>query len=786
MANCQEYKGFYNKNNQNDNINYYEFGAHFSYHQLYKKLEELHKIQSNKLKSQKNIILVLNEHSYRNKSQEYKRRDFQVKKTNSKNISKISNSNICDKHIISRNLKISSTDILIKNTKNIILNYNYHFSKSFNDHLYKSLTLATNLNNTKNKINSKNYENFPNFDGKFHKKNLMKNNRTALKYIILSKKNKTNLSKHKMNSINSLMDINICNNNKYNNISNNSSQFKNKKNIKISSIISKKILNKFMLMNNSHINSASKNISQNSSFQNLNKYSKIKKTECEINNSNINNHNLSKNNYYKEEIISKKNNNTFNVKKKIHKVISTSKFNNNERGKAMNNNNIKLSTNLYKDGNDLNNIKKDNNFYFIDTPKSNNYYDINKLKNNGANSNYFYEDNLPSILNSNDMENQYKKSSVYNLLDDITRKKNQKIRQDSEKMKKIIFNDRRNCHSYKNSIFKHKQIVKRLSNQNNNFSKIENNQEKKNININYINLNKHYSHSNILDNMKNNNVNNKMGDTSSCDINISGIIYLKQSNNGNKNDNTRKSRNHNSKNIRDLQCYYLSYNSNSPNIHSKNIQKYLYNNIQNNNNQEKKSDSPIFNSTSHKVNHRSNSNPKKNIHNLKKFNTKSKSIEKNKKSNEIRNKTNKIPINNKNNDKTKANKIIKIFNGEIKKLAGTRKLTKNNSFHKNPNNKNKDKINENKLDTKLNNLSYKRIISYKATNGSSNISKFKNISINNKKNNKHNTGSTTINSNISSIKNSNMNSYGNLIIKVPSISKRSGRSISSINNNKKI
>ena len=198
MKNEREYRGIYIQDN-NESINYYEHGAHFSYKALYKRLEQIIKNNMNDKNKTKNNLKLNNNN---------KRLVSNLQKANSQKVIRYKNNKIT-KIYISRNTSATRNPLYqhINNNagklnKSKSMNKCLNFSKSYNEEQFNSFILqnkpAKNINNIAVKKDfGKNQTNL---------KKKIKNNHTVLKYAIMPNKNLhkiTNSDYININNINS-------------------------------------------------------------------------------------------------------------------------------------------------------------------------------------------------------------------------------------------------------------------------------------------------------------------------------------------------------------------------------------------------------------------------------------------------------------------------------------------------------------------------------------------------------------------------------------------------------
>ena len=551
MEKLKEYKGIYIEDN-NETVKYYEHGAHFSYKALYKKLEELRKIN---IYNNKNI----NKNSY-------KKIFSNLKKANSQKILRYKNKTI--KINISRNTNINNNskyDVInnkAKLCKSKSINKFLNFSKSYNEDQFGSFVINKNINIKKEKeiLLKKNFINLGKnqtlINNNIIKKNI-KNNHTVLKYVIMPKKY-INKNENEINNnyygispdknINIDSDINnygdisynsTCNNynnkiknekfnlknNKFEKESNSQNKeigenYKKYKKIKISSIINKRFIQK--LINDSPRNNSAFLSNNNSAY-----YSQSKTQRTSENN-----------------II-----NFSSCKKQKNGCIK--KFNNNNK--------------LY-------NIKKSSENNLKHKINENNYYIEN---NNGKR--LYNNNNNENILLSNNIKQKNKKLTIFNIFHKIKIQKNRIKYSNNNKNDLFLEEQKKKPQSNKTSIIKSQRLKI-----NNNY-KIQTKESQENLFIkdNYnstSNFNNkkfkkifknHYSQKNVLniDLKDNRNIPNNKNIKNNID---SLALYIDENRSNSKN---KKSRN-NSKNIVNLLCCHFSINFNSP--------INLLNNIQNN------------------------------------------------------------------------------------------------------------------------------------------------------------------------------------------------------------
>ena len=582
MEKIKEYKGIYIQDN-NEPIPYYEHGAHFSYKELYKKLEEIIKknIYNNNIKNINKLPC--------------KRVLANLKKANSQKILRYKNNKIVRINI-SRNTNVNRNSIRNNNinnngklSKSKSINKVLNFSKSYNDEQFGSFLLNKKKNINIQKVKDiflkkslKNNKNQTIINNNI-KKNI-KNNHTVLKYVIMPKK-KDNKKENVINSNyygispnkNVIIDNDI---NSYGDISYNSTC--NNYNNKIK--YDKNFLNK-----NNQNESNSKN---KESTQNVKKYKKIKITSIInkrfiqklINDSPKNNSGFLSNNnsaYYSQSKTQRTSeNNIININNYSYKKQKSSciiKFNNNKLY------NMKVcNKNLSKN-------KINDNIYYIE------------------NNNGFYNNNInKNILLSNNIKQKNKKLTIYNLFNKINFQKKNKINYLNNCKNALLFEEKRKNSSNKSSINKCHQKVKQKD--------ICNLKTKENKNISYINKNKNY---NSTSNSKNKNINKKKLKNHYSQNNILNLNIQNEANTPHLKGKTKhldtltfcveehnlttknkKSRNV-SKNIVNLLCCHFSINFNSP----INLLSNYQNNITNNNTNNK---TPKISNTTMAVNNINN------------------------------------------------------------------------------------------------------------------------------------------------------------------------------------
>ena len=557
MKKEKEYKGIYAQDNEN--IIYYEHGAHFSYKELYKRLEEIIKNNNTGSKSKditNNKIIFGN----LNKANSQKVIRYKSNKKIKINISRNSNAN--------HNLLCNNLNNHLKIGKSKSINKLLNFSKSYNEEQFGPFA----LNTKKNKYTKKAKElilkkNFNHENNKTPMNNniinkISKNNHTVLKYVMMSKKctNKNEMNSDyygispnkKINTdLNSYGEIyfnpisyisnsskkkriDLNKNKNYSNkdIQNNSKKYEK---IKISSIINKRFIQK----------SISDSPKSSSSFLN----------------NNSSNYSQSKTQRTSENII---NYSTYTYKKQkndnFKKFNSTNKlFNIKKSYKSLSKNILKESNNNYID-----------NYYVGNSNVNRIYNNINKnifLSNNQKNKKLTIFNNFNKINYLNNCKNSFllgeKEKSIKSNKNSIIKqyKLNQKLNYNiqSKENTDIFFinnndNDNENYNSY---YYNDSNITPNIRKK-----------SKKNLAKN------HYSHNNILSiNTPNNNDIDKNSD------NIDSMaFYIKHESKSTKN---KKSRNK-SKNIVNLLCCHFSININSPINLLNNIQNNISTNTNNN------------------------------------------------------------------------------------------------------------------------------------------------------------------------------------------------------------
>ena len=714
MKKEKEYKGIYAQDNEN--ILYYEHGAHFSYKELYKRLEEI--IKSNNIGSNSKDI-ANNKIIFGN-----------LKKANSQKVIRYKNNkkikiNISRNSNANHNLLYNNLNNHLKIGKSKSINKLLNFSKSYNEEQFGPFS----LNTKKNKYTKKakelilkkncNHENKTPMSNNIINK-INKNNHTVLKYVMMSKKC---TNKNEMNSdyygispnkkidtdLNNYGEISfnptfyISNSskrkridlNKNKNYSNKDIQNNSKKyeKIKISSIINKRFVQK----------SISDSPKSSSSFLN----------------NNSSNYSQSKTQRTSENII---NYSTYTCKKQ--KNDSIKKFNSTNKLFNIKKSYKSLSKNILKESN-------------------NNYIDIYYIGNNNVNK--IYNNINKNIFLSNNQKN--KKLTIFNNFNKINYLNNCKN-------SFLLGEKEKNLKSNKNSIIKQYKLNQKINyniqakentdifflnnNDNDNYNSYYYNDSNITPNIrkkSRKNLPKnHYSHNNILNlNTPDNNDIDKNSD------NYDSMAFcIKHESKSTKN---KKSRNK-SKNIVNLLCCHFSININSPINLLNNIQNNISTNT-NNNKTSKIIGKALGMAEENKKNEKKNSNCLK-INNIKdvKFKNESQKLDGSK----INKKESKELI------KSKKNKIkkipININKDKNSKMKINLKANKNNS-NKDINNyfKNKNEASFNK--TRFN--SSKKIVTKKTStnniNSSFNYNKKSNYNINNANNNNITDNSNNININ---------------------------------------
>ena len=554
MKKENEYKGIYAQ--ENENIMYYEHGAHFSYIELYKRLEEI--IKNNSSGSQSKDI-VNNKIIFCN-----------LKKANSQKVIRYKNNkkikiNISRNSNANHNLLYNNLNNHLKIGKSKSINKILNFSKSYNEEQFGPFS----LNTKKNKYTKKAKElilkkNFNQDNSKTPMNNniinkINKNNHTVLKYVMMSKKYP---NRNEMNSdyygispnkkvdtdLNSYGEISFnptcynCNSKKkkkidinknYSNkdIQNNSKKYEK---IKISSIINKRFIQKSISdspkSSSSFLNNNSSNYSQN----------KTQRTS-----ENINNYSTYTCKKHKNDSIKKFNstNKLFNIKKSyksLSKNILKESNNNYIDNYYIGNNNVNR---IY---NNINNINK--NIFLSNNQKNkkltifNNLNKINNL-NNSKNSLLLGEKEKNEKSNKNSFVKQYKLNQKLNY--NIQAKENKDI---------LFINDNHNHNSY---YYNDSNITPNIRKKN-----------KKNL------MKSHYSHNNIL------NINTPdYNDIEQNNDHIDSMAFCVD--HESKSTKNKKSRNK-SKNIVNLLCCHFSININSPINLLNNIQNNISTNTNNN------------------------------------------------------------------------------------------------------------------------------------------------------------------------------------------------------------
>ena len=672
----KEYKGIYIQDN-NKTIKYYEHGAHFSYKALYKRLEQIYRI-NNKIK------------------EPYEKLFRNLKKANSQKVIRHKSNKVVK---ISRNTKVNHNSIYnninnnakLYNSKSIqkLLNY----SKSYNEEQFGSFILnkIKNINLKKSKdIFHKNNNIKLNESNKtrINKKSL-KNNHTVLKCVIIPKKNinkKENIVKdnyYEM-STNKIIDVDTDING-YGDISYNSlcNNYNNK--INICQID----------MNNK---SQNKNLNHNSK-----KYEKIKK------------YNIINKRFVQNLINdSPKNNSTF------LSINNSSYYSQSKTQRTSENNNINFSSCKRQKKSCIKKFNSNNNLYNIKYSKKNlsknkiienNYY-IENTRGNGL-----YNTNInKNILLSNNIKQKNKKLTIYNLFNKMNfQKYNTNIINffnNHNQINDLLLEEKeRNNNSNKNSIIRNKKIKQK------NNCKIQTKEDKE---VSIKNYNNYNSSSNFK---KKNDIKRKLKNNHSQNnflkINVKNSINTPHNKDNNKdsltffvgehcsNSENKKSRN-NAKGIVNLLCCHFSININSP--------INLLNNIQGNvtnNNKTQKINTTFGNNNINNYNQINNLNKNKKIENKElKFHklktniikTTKRKYEKIKEKSNIIQKIKKIPI-----------KITKEKTTKMKSnISNINYIKANKSCFK-------KKLEQNITKNRYN--SSKRIIEKKAINNSGNISK---------------------------------------------------------------
>jgi len=708
MKKEKEYKGIYVQDNEN--IIYYEHGAHFSYKELYKRLEEI--IKSNNTGS-KSKDIINNKIIFGNlkKANSQKVIRYRNNKKIKINISRNSNAN--------HNLLCNNLNNHLKIGKSKSINKLLNFSKSYNEEQFGPFALNTKKNKhikkAKELILQKNF----NYDNNKTPMNnniinkINKNNHTVLKYVMMSKKY---TNKNEMNSdyygispnkkidtdLNSYGEISFnptyCFSNsskkkkidliKNKNYSNKDIQ-NNSKKIKISSIINKRFIQK----------SISDSPKSSSSFLN----------------NNSSNYSQSKTQRTSENII---NYSTYTCKKQkndgIKKFNSTNKlFNIKKSYKSLSKNILKESNNNYID-----------NYYIGNNNVNRIYNNISKnilLSNNQKNKKLTIFNNFNKINNLNNCKNSFllgeKEKKLKSNKNSIIKqhKFNQKLNyniQAKENTDILFINNNDNYNSY---YYNDSNITPNIKKKN-----------RKNLTKN------HYSHNNILSiNTPDNNDIDK-----NCDSLDSMAFYINHESKSTKN---RKSRNK-SKNIVNLLCCHFSININSPINLLNNIQNNISTNT-NNNKTSKIIGKTLGIAEENKKNEKKNSNCLK-INNFKdgKFKNESQKIDvskiNKKESKDIiktkKNKIKKIPIN-----------ITKDKNLKMKINFKSKKNNSNKDINKYFKSKNEKSFNKSRFN------SSKKIVEKKTSNNninnSFNYNKKNNYNINNNNNITYNSNNININ-----------------------------------------
>lgn len=715
MKKEKEYKGIYAQDNEN--IIYYEHGAHFSYKELYKRLEEI--IKSNNTGS-KSKDIVNNKIIFGNlkKANSQKVIRYKNNKKIKINISRNSNANY--------NLLCNNLNNHLKIGKSKSINKLLNFSKSYNEEQFGPFS----LNTKKNKYIKKAKElilkkNFNHDDNKTPMNNniinkINKNNHTVLKYVMMSKKC---TNKNEMNSdyygispnkkidtdLNSYGEISFnpicynCNNskkkkidlNKNKNYSNKDIQNNSKKyqKIKISSIINKRFIQK----------SISDSPKSSSSFLNNNS-SNYSQSKTQRTSENVINYSTYTYKKQKNDSFTKFNstNKLFNIKKSFKSISKN----------ILKDSNSNYIDNYYVGNNNVNRIYNNinKNIFLSNNQKNkklaifNNFNKINYL-NNSKNSFLLCEKEKKIKSNKNSIIKQYKLNHKLNY--NIQAKENTDI----------LFINNNDNDNYNSYYYNDSNITPNIRKK-----------SKKNL------AKSHYSHNNILSiNTPDNNSINKNND------NIDSMPFcIKHESKSTKN---KKSRNK-SKNIVNLLCCHFSININSP----INLMNNIQNNISTNTNNNKTS--KIIGKTlglaeENKKNEKKNSNCLK-INNIKDVKPKNESQKLD--ISKINKKESKEAI------KTKKNKIkkipINITKDKNLKMKINLKSNKNNS-NKDINNFFKSKNEKSFNKSRFN--SSKKIVEKKTSsniiNNSFNYNKKTNYNINNTNNNNITYNSNNINFN---------------------------------------
>ena len=713
MKKENEYKGIYAQDNEN--IIYYEHGAHFSYKELYKRLEEIIKNNNTGCKSKD---IVNNKIIFGNlkKASSQKVIRYKNNKKIKINISRNSNAN--------HNLLCNNLNNHLKIGKSKSINKLLNFSKSYNEEQFGPFA----LNTKKNKYTKKAKEliikkNFNQENNKTPMNNnvinkINKNNHTVLKYVMMSKKC---TNKNEMNSDyygispNKIIDTDL---NSYGEISLNPTCYFTNSSKK------KKIdLNKNKNYSNKDIQNNSKKYSKIKISSIINKrfiqksISDSPKSSSSFLNNNSSNYSQSKTQRTSENII---NYSTYTCKKQkndsFKKFNSTNKlFNIKKSYKSLSKNILKESNNNYID-----------NYYVGNNNVNRIYNNINKnifLSNNQKNKKLTIFNNINKINYLNNCKNSFllveKEKNINSNKNPIVKqyKSNQKLNYNihAKESSDILFiNDNDNYNSY---YYNDSNITPNIR------KKI-----RKNLTKN------HFSHNNILStNTPDNNDIDKNND------NIDTMAFcINHESNSVKN---KKSRNK-SKNIVNLLCCHFSININSPINLLNNIQNNISTNT-NNNKTSKIIGKTLGMAEENRKNEKKNSNCLK-INNNKDINFKKESQ--------------KLDISK--IKKKESKEIIKIIKSKIKKIPIN--ITKDNNSKKkinlkaSKNNSNKDinnyfKSKNEKSFNKIRFNSSKKIVEKKTStnniNNSFNYNKKSNYNINNANNNNITYNSNNININ---------------------------------------
>ena len=396
-----EYKGIYCNNNDSDEPKYYEFGAHFKYKDLYKKLKHLELKQKEKEDSNNNDIIPNKKIEFQSENIGKSLQKSKIKKksnlipggkpipesrnvkpliqslsqklteliqNNKKNVKKfVTRNKICYSNQSTRNQNYNNNNNItaVNKSKNInasvnnnhnfdFLDLNYLINKSNSKSSYMSRNLKSVVANNFSQNKSKNLK-----ESTIKKSNKSINNNNLNNFVenIISstaKKKKTNMDNSHSNNNNS-NNNNVADNNNNNIINQTTQNIIVKPNINIS--IVNNINATFRTRNNGQIINEifSRNIkSSKTSKSNNNNNINIKNTKNKFS---ANMKNYKNNNYYYNNYM-KNNNNNFSTKKS--KIMNNTNNSNNNLSSNSNNKNKLINKKL---GN-IYDQKKSNNLIF--------------------------------------------------------------------------------------------------------------------------------------------------------------------------------------------------------------------------------------------------------------------------------------------------------------------------------------------------------------------------------------------------------------------------------------